>query len=611
MFPTVQNLVAGVYVFRLTVTDNLGATASDEVQVTVTSGTNQPPVAKITGTTTIQLPTNTTTLDGSTSTDSDGSIAAYLWTQTAGPNTATIATPGGKSTAMNGLIAGNYTFQLKVTDNLGATGTSTVTVTVNAASTNKPPVASADKDFTTTNNYAYLSAGGSYDLDGSIVAFAWVQVSGPNTAQWIGANTMFPTVQNLVSGAYVFKVTVTDNLGATSSASVQVTVNLGGNKAPIANAGADFTVNATTTANLSASASTDADGTIASYKWTQVSGPNTATIVSAGSVSTAVQGLIVGVYVFRVTVTDNLGATATDDVQVTVTNVTNNKPPVANADKDFTTANNYAYLSAGASYDPDGSIVAFNWIQVSGPNTATWIGANTMFPTVQNLVSGVYVFKLTVTDNLGATSSDDVQVTVGSNKPPVANADKNFSTSNNYAYLSAGASYDPDGTITAYQWTQVSGPNTASWIGANTMFPTVQNLIAGSYVFRLKVTDNAGASSTADVTVTVTNSAVAGGLIAQTAVGGLDTVAAIQISIYPNPATTQITVSGTNSFVGNYKVMVYDATGRVEAQYNFVKPTAGFVKQQLDISRLPIGMHYLETIYDGNQHSTVQKFMKQ
>jgi hypothetical protein len=699
----INGLVAGSYTFQLKVTDNLGAIGTATTVVMVSAG-NAKPTARITGPTSITLPTNTITLDASTSTDSDGSITKYFWNQFSGPNISSIVTPGGVSTVINGLIAGTYLFGVTVTDNQSGTDSAFITVTVNPAnSNNKPPVANAGNDFTTTNNYAYLSAGGSYDPDGSIAGYNWTQVSGPNTATILSGNSMFPTVQGLVSGSYVFRVTVTDNLGATATDDVQVTV--GGNKPPVANAGADFTVNGATTAALSASGSSDPDGTIASYSWTQVSGPNTATIASANTVSPTAQGLIVGVYVFRVTVTDNLGATATDDVQVTVTNNSNNKAPIANAGNDFSTSNNYAYLSAGGSYDPDGSIAGYNWIQVSGPNTATILGGNTMFPTVQGLVNGIYVFRVTVTDNLGATASDDVQLTVGngtnkppvanagadftvnatttaslsasgssdpdgtiasyswtqvsgpntatiasantvsptaqnlivgvyvfrvtvtdnlgatatddvqvtvtnsSNKPPVANAGNDFSTANNYAYLSAGASYDPDGSIAAYQWSQVSGPNTATILSGNTMFPTVQGLISGTYVFRVMVTDNLGATATDNVSMTVTN-AVAGAMIAQSVVTTRDS-AAVQISIYPNPATTQITVSGTNNFVGNYKVIVYDAVGKVEAQYSFVKPAAGLVKQQLDISRLAVGIHYVETVYEGNQHSTIQKFMKQ
>jgi hypothetical protein len=70
---------------------------------------------------------------------------------------------------------------------------------------------------------------------------------------------------------------------------------------------------------------TDDDGTIASYQWTQVSGPSTATLATAANAITTVTGLQPGSYVFQLTVTDNNGATAIDAVHVEVT------PPVVNA----------------------------------------------------------------------------------------------------------------------------------------------------------------------------------------------------------------------------------------------------------------------------------------
>jgi gliding motility-associated-like protein len=62
----------------------------------------------------------------------------------------------------------------------------------------------------------------------------------------------------------------------------------------------------------------DSDGNIATYLWTQVGGPNTANIVDPGSAITTVEGLVAGVYVFDLTVTDDGGVTASDQVQVTV-----------------------------------------------------------------------------------------------------------------------------------------------------------------------------------------------------------------------------------------------------------------------------------------------------
>jgi hypothetical protein len=66
-----------------------------------------------------------------------------------------------------------------------------------------------------------------------------------------------------------------------------------------------------------------------------------------------------------------------------------------------------------------------------------------------------------------------------------------------------GAATDPDGTISAYAWSQISGPSTATLTGANTAILTAGNLVAGSYVFRLTVTDNGDATAFDEATVMV------------------------------------------------------------------------------------------------------------
>ena len=66
---------------------------------------------------------------------------------------------------------------------------------------------------------------------------------------------------------------------------------------------------------------------------------------------------------------------------------------------------------AGSGNDPDGSIVSHVWTQVSGA-TATITTPSSYTTTITGLTTGTYVFRLTVTDNLGATGQDDMTVTV-------------------------------------------------------------------------------------------------------------------------------------------------------------------------------------------------------
>src|SRR5690606_41003831 len=82
---------------------------------------------------------------------------------------------------------------------------------------------------------------------------------------------------------------------------------------------------------------------------------------------------------------------------------------------------------SGSATDPDGTISTYRCSYVSGPNSYKITAPNNRITEFTNLVAGTYVFRLTVTDNGGATNYADVTITVkssssSSNKPPVANA---------------------------------------------------------------------------------------------------------------------------------------------------------------------------------------------
>jgi poly(3-hydroxybutyrate) depolymerase len=187
------------------------------------------------------------------------------------------------------------------------------------------------------------------------------------------------------------------------------------NAVPIAHAGGDQTKTLpTNTAVLSGSGS-DTDGTIASYSWSKVSGPNTPVLTNPTSASASVSSLIAGAYVFRLKVTDNKGATATDDIQITVNPAvtTTNIAPVAHAGGDqIKTLPFKSATIAGSGSDQDGTITSYAWSQVSGPNTA--VMNNKTYPafSLSGCVAGVYVFRLKVTDNKGASGTDDVKITI-------------------------------------------------------------------------------------------------------------------------------------------------------------------------------------------------------
>lgn len=501
--------VAGEYVFELTVKDNENTTATDQVKITVTPG-DMPPVAKAGNDQTARLPVATLVLDGSGSTDADGPIASYAWKKLSGPAGGTLATPAAAKTNVTDLtIAGEYVFELTVKDDNNATATDQVKITITAA--NVPPVANAGYDISITLpvNNVVLDARSSDDADGTIASYAWRKASGPAAGGTSIPATAQPEITGLAAGTYSFEVTVTDNDGATHTDAVTVTVLPAPNVPPVADAGVDQSISLpVSSVTLDGRASKDADGTIASYSWRKLSGPAEGGASIAATVQPNVTGLVEGVYLFQLTVTDNDGATHTDEVTVTVLSAPNVAPVAdAGANQTITLPASSVVLDGRASRDTDGNIASYAWRKLSGPSAgATSIPASAQ-PNVTGLVEGTYVFQLTVTDNDGATHSDDVTVTVlaAPNVPPVANAGANQTITLPVAsvVLDASGSRDSDGSISSYAWRKISGPSAGGTSIPGTARPNVTGLVEGIYVFQLTVTDNKGATNSSEVRVTV------------------------------------------------------------------------------------------------------------
>ncbi len=506
---SLSNLIEGSYNYRITVTDNDGLSASDQVIITVLpEPVNIPPIVNAGNNRVITLPTNSLTLNG-TASDSDGTVASTLWAQVSGPNAAGISSPNNLSSLVNNLIEGNYTFRLTATDNDGESVSDNVTVTVQPEPPNNPPSANAGNNLTVTlpdNSISIIGSG--TDSDGTITSFIWVQSSGPNTAATTNLNEAEITISDLIQGSYVFTLTVIDDEG--DSDSDQVTINVlppPPNDPPTANAGANQTITLPDNSVNLQGQGNDADGTIDSYLWEQESGPNTANLGAPTEESTSATGLVEGIYIFSLTVTDNDGETNSDNVQITVLPIPPNEPPTVTAgnNRNLTLPINFLTLSADAS-DSDGTIEIYLWEQISGPDAATFDATDTESIDISDLIEGVYQFLITVTDDDGATASDQINVTVypEQNEAPDADAGSNISITlpiNSATLQGSGA--DSDGSIEAYNWTQVTGPNIATIVNANSASTVVQGLIEGVYSFRLSVTDNDGASDTDQMTLTV------------------------------------------------------------------------------------------------------------
>lgn len=113
------------------------------------------------------------------------------------------------------------------------------------------------------------------------------------------------------------------------------------NVAPKVNAGTDITIQLPANAVQLSGSATDSDGSIAKYAWTKVSGPDQFAFGNASSASTTVTNLISGTYVFRLTATDNKGATGYDEVSVIVKTAPVVPPPPTNGTTRYVKVNLY------------------------------------------------------------------------------------------------------------------------------------------------------------------------------------------------------------------------------------------------------------------------------
>ncbi len=308
-----NNAAVGNYSLVAKATDNQGAvTTSSAVAITVAA--NAPPTVQLTSplrNASFQVGSPITI--NATAADANGSVTKVEFFRGTTKIGEDLTSP--YSIIWNNAAVGNYSLVAKATDNQGAVTTSAaVAISVVA---NTPPTV----NITAPSNNATFDAGSSItitanasDANGSVSKVEFYRgttkigedLTSPYSVVW----------NNAPLGNHTITAKAIDNQNAATT-SQAITIAVISTVNPNADAGGDVSLtlpeNSTT---LSAQALPD--GPSLKYSWKQISGPGTIVIANPASQAIDLKGLIEGVYVFELTVTDINGLSSKDLVQITV-----------------------------------------------------------------------------------------------------------------------------------------------------------------------------------------------------------------------------------------------------------------------------------------------------
>jgi gliding motility-associated-like protein/uncharacterized repeat protein (TIGR01451 family) len=371
--------------------------SSDSVNVEIFSGASVPPNAGPDQTLCISDVNGTASLSGNVP---PPDVTTFEWrfaSQPAG-SVAVITTPTAPLTTVTGLtVPGLYILEWVFESPSCRTLSDIVRIVMNAP----PSTANAGPDDTVACQTTYKTAA----VPPTVGIGTWTFDSQPPGGNAVIDNPNSPvtTLSNInVLGTYVLTWTVTNgpftspSLCQPSSDTVNITFN--DNPPTVANAGPDQEIcNATTT--------TMAGNTplIGTGLWTQVSGPNSATISAPNNPNSLMLGLIPGTYTFKWTITTT-GCISEDTVLVTIYA----NPSTAEAGPNqivpqFTAVNLNATVP---------TVGTGQWSQVSGPSVIGFMDVNSPTSAVTGTLPGIYTLQWTVSNGNCAVSSDTMNLTI-------------------------------------------------------------------------------------------------------------------------------------------------------------------------------------------------------
>ncbi|WP_166961061.1 DUF11 domain-containing protein, partial [Yeosuana marina] len=502
---SVSGLVEGVYVFRWDVVGPC-ANGSDTVTITVPPATQD--VTQATTTNNNQrfcdASVTETTLIGS---PPDFTNETVLWEQIDGNPAVTIVDPTSSTTQVTGLVAPNtYQFRYTITNSItGCASRSSVNIIYNTSpisilvdSGNDLILGACGQ---TSFNVPYTSTSGNRTQYSIVSGPSASTLTFPTPYVNLGsANNGTATINSFdVPGNYTvnFRRIRNGNLfvGNCNQANDDIVIAVS-NPISGSNAGSDQTfICGQTSGSLAGSVILPGETSV----WSQISGPNTATINDIYAQTTTLSGLIPGEYVFRYTVTAGPNCTppATSDTSIFVSPLDNNS---VNAGVDQTVCFNAPVQLAA---DPPADSQTGTWSSSDPGVTFSDVNDPNAIATGFSSPSTVYTLTWSVLNdyiNCGPAATDTVIITTTADESPtIANAGVDFCFSSGVTTLPNLNANSPDVDETG-TWTQISGPSAVTFTNPNSPTSEVTGLVDGQYEFQWEIAYSAPAPNSCPAT---------------------------------------------------------------------------------------------------------------
>lgn len=479
----------------------------------------------------ITLPTNSITLDGSGSSGgTGGTITSITWTKQSGA-AATIASPSSAITSVTGLVAGFYIFNLRVVNNIGVVNTESIQVTViSNVAYDRPAltlVTNPTQDITTTSTTLTMS----YTLNGSALKqIKWSKVKVPGqtatTFGIIGSSTASGTGATHADSSAMGRIA--NFLSVTGTGSIISNLAYPGysvwagrkNSTP-----SDSHDPVDPTRNVNASISTGAEVIVIAYPSNDYDGKSVQEAIAAyknitDEIAAYGRKAIVATTQpreeFLTAGRLRLHEISDSLIAAYPTNSVNTFNGMVDYDRQtrlYPYNLDLIHINNKGHHVWADNFISLNPLSHKAISSSVIVSPDSLSTSVTGLTDGTHIFLGMIEDAHGQSRYvlTTVNVTTLGNTSPVANAgnDREITLPVAQVTVNGSGSSDPDGTIVTYAWTKISGPGTYTIVSESAASTVINNLVEGTYVFRLTVTDDDGATHTDDMTVTVNAAIVA------------------------------------------------------------------------------------------------------